>query len=330
MKRTLAVLLGACAFVALTFPLRGENRQFLVYEDFTDFLTAVIPPDWTVEDANADGFTWEAVEWGGARGGPSARYLAGPDAPADDWLILPLLPLEPGVEYKVEFHVRVTDPNLPHSLDVVVGTSAATGETAASFPSISNSDPERYEATFTVLDADDYHVQFHTTSPAGSLGLFLSRVIVSEPEEDLTAVLQLDANVYHPDEPNVFDGDEEIRLLVFVQNDGADPVTLNGRLAVGPEDAPDTVLAYRIVGPDGTMIPFEARVATAAPLPDDFRDTEPGAFAFKFDDLNNGVFDLSEPGDYTVQAVYRNVHLPETGTAWRGILVSEPSTFTVE
>ncbi len=330
MKRTLAVVLGLCVFAFLSSSLRAENRQFLLYEDFTDFLTAAIPPDWAVEDANADGYTWEAVEWGGVRGGPAARYFSNPDAAADDWLIPPALPLESGVDYTVDLHARVTDSDKPHLLQIVVGTSPGTGDTVLDLPPIASTTPTRYTDNLSGVVPGEYYVQFRTVTPADRLALYLSRIIVSEPEENLEVVLQLDADVYEPDDPNVFAAGDEIPLLVFVRNNGPDPVTLNGRLDVADENDISAVLAYRITGPDGSLVPFEGRIAAPLRRPRDFKETPSGEFVFKFDNLNAGFFDLSAPGDYSVQAVYTNIHQPETGTAWRGVLVSEPSTFTIE
>lgn len=330
MKRTLAVVVGLFALAFFALPLRAENRQFLLYEDFTDFLTAAIPADWAVEDANTDGFTWEAVDWGGVRGAPAARYLSNPGEAANDWLIAPPLPLESGVDYTVSFHARVTDSTQPHALQVVVGTSPTEGDLVLDLPAISDTNATLHEATFTVDATGDYHVQFHVVTPEDRLALYINRIVVSEPEEDLEVALQLDADMYEADDPNVFAAGDEIPLLVFVRNDGADPVILNGRFDVADENDISAVLGYRIIGPDSEQVAFEGRIAKPFRQPADFEETAPGEFVFKFDNLNAGFFDFSAPGDYTVQAVYTNIHLPETGTAWRGVLVSEPSTFTIE
>ena len=328
--RLLASLPAVLLLALFLPPVQAENRRYLVYEDFTEFLTAAIPPDWAVEDANGDGVTWEAVEWGGVRGGPAVRYLSNPGGAADDWLASPPLELEPDVDYRVTFHARVTDPTLPHTLHVLVGTAIGGGETVLNLPAIMNTDPEMQEATFTVDAPGTYYVQFRVTTPADFFALYLSRIIVSEPEENLELILELDADFYEPGEPAVFGEGGEIRCMMLVRNNGTQTVTLNSSLAAGHESDPDAVQAYRVTGPDSEPVPSRGRITLVPPLDEDFEEVPPGEAVFAFDDLAESFFDLSAPGVYTVRAVYRNVHLPETGTAWRGKLVSEPVSFTIE
>lgn len=328
MRRIFILLLFA--FGMSGHAVQAESIRYLLYEDFADHLTAALPDEWVIIDANEDFNTWNPVEWGGVRGGPAVRYLSDSTEAADDWLITPALNLEPGVNYTVSFCARVTDESRPHSLSVSVGSTPGEGAEIVLFSDIAVTTPQAFEASFSVDSADAHHIQFRCVSPADSLALYLSRIIVSQPENDLEATLQLDATPSDPNASTVFNVGEEIRSFLFVRNTGPTALTLNSRMNINDVQNPDSTTAFQIIGPAGEIIPFQGLIREALPFPADFREIENGQIIHKFLDLNEGFYDLSTPGEYSVQAIYKNIHRPPDGEAWRGMLISNPVTFSVE
>ena len=119
----------------------------------------------------------------------------------------------------------------------------------------------------------------------------------------------------------------EVHLDMKLSNASEAETVVNGRFAVAPEigDVRPEVSA------GGRSIPFRFRVRLAALKPSDFVRLAPGETAEGRYLLSCG-YDLSEPGEYSVRAVYVNKAKPEdpdAGAVFVGELESNSTTFSV-
>lgn len=326
MRRATRMIVTALVITITSASAIAAGAGYLLYEE----LEAGLPVGWDVQDANGDGLTWQPFVTGGARGSASLRYVAGPGAPADDWIWSPVLQVVPGQQYTLRFRYRVTSANHAHSLEVhsVMGTKPASpGEVIFSDPKITNQGTLEASVTFTAIGRE-HRIGFWCQSEADRHAIFIDRVIVQEDTGDLEAQAFLIKQVQTGSDS--YTSKEPMDILVTVANRSGRQIVANGRLTVGHEQNPQAVLAFRVIGPDGLERSFKARYKRTLATESDFDTLAPGDSIFKVYDLNGGAYDLSLPGAYTITAVYENVQSNAGGSAWLGELVADPIKLIVQ
>jgi hypothetical protein len=121
--------------------------------------------------------------------------------------------------------------------------------------------------------------------------------------------------------------DEAIICTVLLVNRGEQPVTINRRLMPNAPSSLEVDLDLYLIGPDGYRIPFQTLNHAPASEASDFKVLDPGKSVDTKIDLSNS-FELQEPGDYSLQAVYRNKSRPAgVDSPWVGEVSSQSVRF---
>jgi len=329
MKRICFTLLVGLAVFLMGVSIHADGYRYLFFEDFGDTVPPAFPTDWLQEDANTDGTIWHSREYGGFQGGDCARYLS-TGIQANDWIFTPSIDLESGVEYTLSFKTRVSS-GMTHKLNACYGTTQDSGmlpNSIVHLTSITNLDAQETSATFTPSSTDAYYIGFHCHSDANQLAVFLDDVGVSVPEDDLTVQIKLDKISYSGS--NSYSTTEEKKAMIILRNTGSSSIVANTLFTIGDSNDPHTVLSFIVKDPGGSLVSYYAKNKVAAPKAENFETLAPGDCACKYFDLNNGGFDFSAPGIYTIQVEYENLYKSEAGNEWRGKIVSDPVTIQIQ
>jgi hypothetical protein len=124
---------------------------------------------------------------------------------------------------------------------------------------------------------------------------------------------------------------ENIQVFIELVNEGNNPLVVNKRMAIN-DDAIDNLgeVAFIVTTPTNNRAFFYPRVRITPPEENDFRELEAGESVGYSFTLNEWFSPLSQPGRYTVQAVYRNYSNPGDGRiAWQGELHSYVASFNI-
>ena len=314
-------------FMILIPTVFADGVRYVFREDLNDVIPPVWPPGWMVQD-DGDGMTWTSRYTGGARGSNSARFIS--SNAGDDWLYSPALSLQSGTEYTLSFTRRVTSAALPHHLSVWLGTAQSPSFMTISIlnlPSIQNTDTEDTESTFTLGSSGNYYLGFHCTSNPASLGLYLDNIGITLPESDLQLTLQMDKIFYEGS--NSYKAGEDKACLAFVTNTGTSPLWVNSAFCLGYEPNPNFVISFRVTDPDGLAVETRAKFEPHIPEDEDFVELNQDEIVYKFYDLMLGGYDFSKTGDYTIQAVYKNLFESESLNVWLGKIYSNSVTINI-
>lgn len=342
--RAFPALMAGCLLLLcpLGAPATSPSVQYLLASE-TEPDPGGLPDGWSAVDHNGDGMTWNVSNWGGLRGNPAKQLRFVPLNGADDELRSMTFNMQEGQEAALTFELRMEALGVPGAS--LVCRLAPVGDPGDVLPpvEIGAVTPvpygwyQSYAFPFVAPETGQYRFEFHATVPVDSANnqigvIYLDRIRVQAPEEDLELVLQLDEQVFsRGGHPPVYPPDDPIRVMVYIRNNGPEMVRLNGRLALDDLNHPEGVLGFEITTPDGTVLPFEGHVRRASPSPDDFVAVEPGEIVFKFQEVNQGYYNMAEPGEYAMTAKYQNQH--KAGTrfdGWLGMLVSNTVSFTIE
>jgi hypothetical protein len=164
-----------------------------------DSVTApVVPPSWTIINANSDAFTWVTVS-SGAYSAPNALRCAFNSSTAiamDDWAISPPIQLTGGSFYRIQFRYKAQNGSLPEKMEIKYGmgnTIADLTEQIYLNESIANTGYLLGEAFMSPTSSGLYHFGFHGFSNPNMYYLFIDDINVSEvipvfnPPQNLTA-----------------------------------------------------------------------------------------------------------------------------------------------
>lgn len=106
---------------------------------------------------------------------------------------------------------------------------------------------------------------------------------------------------------------------------------VNTRLAPNSRLAPPRLreVLFDLAGSSGTPLKLKARINAGYPRAADFQQLQPGDVVERQYPLHR-FYDLSQPGQYSLQAVYHNQSDPEDGrTAWKEELRSNSVSFVI-
>ncbi len=139
----------------------------------------------TINDANADTFTWSNFEnaaW--AHGGTKfARYSYNTDetTPGDDWLIMPGINLTAGTNYRVDFWHKVFDTGYPESFKVMIGSAATPASITTTITDLPNQADTAWRnqvSNFTVATTGVYYVAFYCNSQPNMWRIGIDDVLI--------------------------------------------------------------------------------------------------------------------------------------------------------
>ncbi|MGM0572186.1 MAG: choice-of-anchor J domain-containing protein [Bacteroidota bacterium] len=149
--------------------------------------------DWSVDNANEDGITWELEhDPEHARTGEYAYayYSNQSSVPSDDWLISSCFNLEAGNTYYVSFHYKNRASLWPESLKLNLGDAAngdAMDQLLIDLGNIDNSAYEKAETTFTVDESGEYYFGWHAYGPEDQFGMHIDDITIYQVfDYDLT------------------------------------------------------------------------------------------------------------------------------------------------
>lgn len=331
MKKFCYILLAGLAVFLLTLPIHAGGYRYLFFENFDDNSAPAWPAGWAIEDTNGGGVTWHTRDVAGFQGSACVRYLS-ETAPiaANDWVFTPFVNLTSGVEYTLSFKTRVTG-STTHKMDVWYGTaqnSTSMVNSVISLPAITNLDAEETSSTLTPSSSTVYSIGFNCASNPFMGALFLDDVGVSIPETELQVQLVMQKEALTG--TNSYSSSEEKKGHIILNNNGTTDLLVNELFSIGDTNDPHSALSFIVKDPGGFVVSYLAKNRMGIPKDSDFTTLTPGDFANKYFDLNNGGFDFSQIGIYTIQVEYENLYPSSSGTPWRGKIISDPVNIQIQ
>ncbi len=160
------------------FDLATEGAYFMGFDEGEDY------DDWTVEDANNDGITWQREHdpQHANSGEYSYAYFSNQTSvPSDDWLFSPCFNLEEGLTYYVSFYYKNRATVWPESLRLAIGqepTGSAMDQELIDLGEIDNPPYQKAEVTFTVDESGSYYFGWHAYGPADQFGMHVDDITI--------------------------------------------------------------------------------------------------------------------------------------------------------
>lgn len=158
-------------------PQMTGSQLYYAYPENTDF------QNYTIIDANNDGFTWESPGlYGMSYGGGRATL------DADDWCILPAVNFDdPNVFYNFYCEARGAMDANPEDFDVCLGTAPTIEAMTTKILEVRDLDYKRdmtlydsFEKNFTVPGAGNYYIGFHAISPGTSCAFYVRNIYLTK------------------------------------------------------------------------------------------------------------------------------------------------------
>lgn len=116
---------------------------------------------------------------------------------------------------------------------------------------------------------------------------------------------------------------EPLKITVNLKSTGSAPVVVSSRLALNSRDAPDPMreIVFDVKGPDGALLPFNAKLKIGGASPEQTKKLGPGESVSHEYDLPF-FFDLGKPGEYRVSALYSSAPLarPDGEQVWTELI----------
>lgn len=306
------------------------GEESLLHETFESVAPPAVPVGWLVLNPAGDTGTWVTRPIGGVPWGVQClRYRGDVLQPADDWVFTAAVTLTSGVPCGLRYMVRSGASGAPQNLEIFAGTAQAPGAMTIPVKPMTPVAQPAYAAdsvTFIAPTSGTYYIGFHVVGPPGGARLDVDDVRVTVPETDLRLALGLSKELDKL--PLVFGPNDTIDACVTIENAGSGAPVVNHRFAVGrfPSAAE---LDFVVIGPAGRV-----------PILNEFEklgEVEAKYFAplSSLDLVGKTLnlwswysFDL--PGVYVIEVRYHNDADPGGLGAWRGTLVSDPVTITIQ
>lgn len=310
------------------FAYHGERS--LLFENFESVAPPTLPAGWVVLNPAGDVGAWEVRKFGGVPWGVQCiRYRGDPANPADDWFFTPAVNLSAGVPCSVSCMVRTSVTTTLMNLEVYAGTAATPASMVHVVKPIHVVDWTSYAeetGAFVPPAAGAYYIGWRVVGPPGTGRLDVDDVDVTVPETNLRLSLGMTRELDLV--PLVFSSDDTMEACAYVENVGAASPMLNTRFSVGRWPSA-TELDFNITGPAGRL-PIINMFAKMGDLKSShFTPLAPGQIAGKTLNLW-GWYQFDLPGVYTIEVHYRNYSDPGGLGAWKGELVADPVTITIE
>ncbi len=325
---------GIFSILIFTAFLHATGEKFLLWESFEEITPPGLPAGWTVENTNGDDKQWETKNYGGYKVRPKCvRYSAHSVNPANDWFFTPALALSPGIQYTLRFKYRVSSAPNPEKLAIWFGTAPASGSMTTQIFNRTNITDTLYRDTavnFTVSSSGNYYIGFHCLSDANRRRLFVDDISLFCPETNLRVSIAMTKYRFTSQTP-IYGLTDTMECVVLIENIGSSDLNLNQMLTVGERDDINTQISFILISPSGDTMPFVLLYEEAGdPKRSDFKILPPGRIMGKIFDFQVG-FSFTQTGTYTVRALYRNYYKhPDGISVWRGRVLSDPITFSVQ
>ncbi len=327
-KRMALVALLVVVLVSPSQAFFGEKS--LLFETFESVSPPALPAGWAALNVAGDDGTWLTRPIGGGPWGVQClRYRSSLAQPADDWFFTSAVNLPAGVPCGVRYMIRAGASGAPLAIEIFAGaTPAPVGMVQAVKPLT--------PVTWTTYTADSasfippapgmYYVGFHVVGPPAGTRLDLEDFRVVIPETDLRLNLGMSRELERV--PLVFGSNDTMEVCVYVENMGSGAPVLNNRFAVGrwPSDAE---LDFVITGPAGRLPVINLFEKMGEVKAADFAALSPQQVLGKILNLWSW-YQFDAPGSYVVEVRYHNDSDPGGLGAWRGTLVSDPLTITIQ
>jgi hypothetical protein len=257
------------------------------------------------------------------------RYISDPVQPANDWFFTSAVNLAGGVPCNVTYMVRTSSSGAPLNLEILAGTAPTPGGMTYVMLGLHQVDWESYTeetGSFVPGMPGAYYIGVHVTGPPAMGRLYIDEVDITIPETDLKISVGMSRELDLV--PLVFSPNDTMEACVYIKNMGTGSPVINKRFSVGRQPS-DTELDFYVIGPTGRLPIInmfakmgELKAAHFAALP-------PDSVAGKTLNLW-GWYQLDVPGNYAIEVHYRNYSDPGGLGAWKGELVSDPITITIQ
>jgi hypothetical protein len=326
--RTTWVVLLALFLATPSLAYLGEES--LLYETFQSISPPALPVGWSMLNVGGDAGRWMTRPIGGVPWGVQClRYRSDALMPADDWVFTSAVTLTAGIPCGIRYMVRSGVLGPPQILEILAGTAPAPGAMIIPVKPLAPVVPTTYAAdsvSFVPPVSGVYYVGFHVSGPPGGARLNLDDIRVTRPETGLRLALGLSKEIDKV--PLVFSPNDTIETFAYIENTGPGTAVVNRRFAVGrfPSDAE---LDFVVTGPAGRVPILNLFEKLGEVEVSQFTSLVSQDVAGKVLNLWSWYsFDL--PGVYVIEARYHNDADPGGLGAWRGTLVSDPVTITIQ
>lgn len=154
----------------------GQNRAFNVpfhmgFED-DDINSA-----WIINDANADGKTWERIHSDGNLAPCCMKYHYNFAQNADDWLISPEITLEDGKTYVISIAAKQLSATNHESFKIWMGRGSSLGSLTTEVISVTEGEITKkyqyFKAPVTIYSSGSYNFGIQVTSGTDAFELFV-------------------------------------------------------------------------------------------------------------------------------------------------------------
>ncbi|MFQ5712250.1 MAG: Ig-like domain-containing protein, partial [Candidatus Geothermarchaeales archaeon] len=264
----------------------------------------------------------------------------------------------PGVASTITLYINPTSTTLgeqitingslypPQEAPVAIEYSMDGGSTWTAFATVTSAPDGSYSYTWKATSAGTYLVRASWPGDAHRMGATEVKTLTVEGGQAKASISNvqfmslaggtLTASSPYAETPlemrieavkEEYPLDGPINILVTIRNIGSATVTLNQRMAVNREEAPEEFreLAFHVVKPSGEKAKFKAFINIDFPSEEDFIKLEENSAIERMVDITTHhyyytkLYDMYEPDVYTLKATYSNQesgYYEWNGTAW--------------
>ncbi|MGB9664716.1 MAG: hypothetical protein ACPL25_07340, partial [Ignavibacteria bacterium] len=163
-----------------SFTTTNDPAALPLLVNFDNVTPPALPLDWTKENTNGDGNTWNTVAEN-PRSSPNAiKYNFNSSNAANDWFFSPGLSLQAGVTYEIIFWYRAYSSSYPEKLKVMWGNSAnsssMTNDPIWDNNNITYTEYQKASGTFTPTSSGTYYIGWHCYSDADMWNLYVDDI----------------------------------------------------------------------------------------------------------------------------------------------------------
>jgi hypothetical protein len=324
------IIVGLLLVLVASPGLAYQGDRSLLYETFESAVPPTLPVGWTVLNPNGDAGTWGVRRYGGVPWGVQCiRYRSDVVNPADDWIFTPAVNLASTAPCSVRYMVRGSATVPPLTLGVYAGTAPTPASMVLMVQPGHVVDGESYAqetGVFVPPTAGAYYIGWRVAGPPGTGRLDVDDVDVSVPETGLRLSLGMTRELDLV--PLAFSPNDTMEACAFIENVGTASSVLNTRFSVGRWPSA-TELDFYVTGPTGRLPIINLFAKMGNLRTSHFTTLAPGQIAGKTLNLW-GWYQFDTPGVYTIEVHYRNYSDPGGLGAWKGELVADPITLTIE
>lgn len=144
---------------------------------------AVDVDQFTIIDANNDGYTWFYEDRGNYQVFTITENTADASKPKDDWVITPPIKARASNSVRMKYVARVAALNFPETMEIKAGKGARVEDMTISVSEATvykNTSYAVYDVSFVVPEDGNYCIGFHAISPADQYELYIDDIVLEE------------------------------------------------------------------------------------------------------------------------------------------------------